>query len=356
MKPLDDREFQARLDAISNGPWSVRAQEAKKRLSPLGFSVSGIVKRSQVNLDDVELGPRGRKQVDSLARILKWHGDGRIPTRTERRIRDSVDDALTQFQMIELAIETGYLPADQVSSHIREDFIALLWSSPARKFVNEYEYSSIESLAHRLNIEGFGKQPPRPIDPSGSVYFATFLATHRAIERDTDCEAWLWFLDDYVVRANEQNDFLRFLRSGNPARSIRRQQLIRGARNFSVMLADFLTLLPERLKGRFAAFYAYWLAKTYGYRKVNRRYTRNVDAWGESGDDNWANALLAWYSQDFKKVSAESGNEAEIQLFIYSMSILEDAWSRVRSGRIVAESDNLASIELARRSDEGMRS
>lgn len=329
--PLSPDEVAARLDSIQSGPWMERAAMAISKLSAPVIKFKDRMGSGHLDLDTLAIVANDPTLVKELESTFKWHGEGQIPTHAQREVRDSFDNALTHLQMIELAIETGYLPADQIAHVIRPQFLSLLWPKPAQKFVRIYDYTSVENLAIRLDILalGFRQLKPPPVDASGAVSFASFLATHRAIESNPAIDTWLAFLDDYVIRRGEQNNFYDFLESGALADSKRRLQLLLGAREFAVMLADFLSTLPEHMQARFGSFYAYWLAKLFGYELTDGRYARSAE-WGK-GEASWASALITWY-----RLRAE--NEEEAALMERSLDVLATAWEHVRGSQPVLDS------------------
>jgi hypothetical protein len=329
---LDQVELQARIEAIQSGPWMERAELARRKLSSPGVRFFTMHGTSPMNLGSLHIDPRTAELVKELDTTFKWHGEGRIPTHAERRIRDSFDDALTYLQMIELAIETGYLPADFVAEDMRGEMIRLFWSEPARRFVRIYDYISVEELAMRVELGGFQRRSPRAIDPRGALHFATFLATHRAIEGDANCEKWLEFLDDYVIRRGEQVDFYEFLESGEAARSKRRITLLLGARTFAVMLADFFSTLPIPLQARFGAFYSYWLAKLFAYERRDGGYVRSSAP--ANGRDCWSNALVNWYRKRTEREGGDDADTDEMALVERSLKVLESTWELVRHSNL----------------------
>lgn len=327
MNALSAEELSARLDSIQTGPWMAGSAKARKKLNVADIQFVDVGSAGILDLDSLAKGQRASSLIKELRMTFKWHGKGRIPTHAERLVRDSFDDALTYLQMIELAIETGYLPAEQVADLVRPQFVSLLWAEPARQFVHIYDYTSVETLATRLHVRGFPNQTPPAVDPSGAVFFASFLATHRAIESDTAIDTWLAFLDDHVIREDEQNDFYDFLESGDAARSKRRLQLLFGARELAVMLADFLSTLPEQMQARFGGFYAYWLAKLFGFELRDGRYVRS-EIWGR-GTASWAVALKDWYRERAnREKDAVLKNEAD--LVERSLTVLASTWNLVR--------------------------
>lgn len=330
MNLLSADEFHARLGAIQDGPWTERSKLARKKLAAPGMNLDSLLASLPIDLNSIPLSGSAIKLEKQLEVPLEWHGSGRIPTPTAQELRDSLDDALTQLQMYELAIELGYLPQEQVARVVTNDLVSLLWSRPARRFVRDYDYTAVETLAERMHVKGMHERRPFNIDPSGAVYFASFLTTCRTIELDLPCETWLRFLDDYVIRRGEQNEFYEFLLAGEQADSKRRQMLVLGARNFALMLADFLTAIPEHLQDRFGAFYSYWLAKLFGYELRGNRYVRNTELWGRNEKDSWANAVATWF--EARKVASgdDSDESFEGDLVSGSLSTLNTVWKRMR--------------------------
>ena len=181
-----------------------------------------------------------------------------------------------------------------------------------------------------------------PIDPTGAVHFAAFLATHRAVESDDSISTWLAFLDDYVASADEQNDFRESLKSSRPATTRRRQTLIAGAYRFVSMLADFLDPIPEGLKSRFATFYQYWIARMYGYVRGKYGFERNVTAWAEG--ESWGDKTLQqWFDtraaltvraevlENGREVDSKTEEELARKVFSDAILVLDAVWKEIRS-------------------------
>jgi len=287
-----------------------------------------FIRQPNPDLREIPLDTRALIKISALQKTLQWHGTGDGPTRAQQAIRDSFDDALTYFQLIELAIETGYVPEEQIDGSTREALASLCWSEPARRFIHQYEYSTVEALAARLQLGGFANRPLREIDRSGAVHFATFLATHRALERNAACNAWLGLLDDYIFEPNEQNNFYDFLESGQRVKTIRWETLLAGAHTFSVMLADFLDPLPEQLKNRFAGFYQYWLSRMYGFRRGRSGFVRNIEKWGQS--DSWVRALRSWFKRRAEGEPKESEEFIASESFAEAIGVITPIWESVR--------------------------
>jgi hypothetical protein len=298
MTTLDPEEIQARLDAIREGPWTQRATDARKQIAAPTYAISQRQVASLSDLTQFRTNPALERRIRRLEVMLRPHSPEHIPTQRDQQIRDSFDNALDQLELMDLAIETGYLPEEAALPVARSELVSFLWSYPAREFVDHYEYAGIESLAQRAGLRGLRPAPNRPVDPTGAPHFAAFLATHRTIEEHGPTQTWLRFLDDYVIRRNEQVDFYEFLNSGESANSRRRLTLVTGAYHFAVTLSDFLTSVPESLRPRFARFYLYWLAKLFGYRRAETgaAYLHDSSVWGASAQECWAQGIEEWYS------------------------------------------------------------
>jgi hypothetical protein len=328
MTSLNQSELQARLEAIRLGPWIQRAELAQRELAfPGDLSTIAVGPGLPLNLGKLAVGRKALAREKRLAATLKWHGRAEGPSRREQQVRDSFDDALAYLELLELAIETNYLPQEQVAEDAQRYFLSILWSEPAQKFVRMYDYTAVETLAARLRIHGLSARPVPEVDSRGAAHFASFIATHVEIETVPDCQKWLGFMDDYVAEEDEQDDFYEFLRSGALPPSQRYETFINGASNFVVMLADFLEPLPTDLTARFGAFYSYWLAKMFGFELSRRGYVRNRELW-EAGD-SWARALIVWYRHQAAQDNESWGNVAE--LMDASLRKLREVWDQVRA-------------------------
>jgi hypothetical protein len=320
VRQLPADELAARLEALTNGPWFERGQRARQELAAREIDWHGIRVKKIFDFGTLNLSPVDLKLSKKLERILRPHWI-EIPSERAQEVRASLDDALTYLQLIELAVETGYLDTETIRTLAREQMASLLWSKAARRFVRDYDYVSIEHLAARVDLGGMSGAHAPGIDYSGELYFAAFLATERAIESDPAIDQWLDFLDDYVVRADEQGEFHDFLSSGKPAKSERRAALTLGAQQYVRMLADFLAMLPDDLQPRFGSFHAYWLAKLFGYERRSSGYVRNTRIWGKR-DDCWAKAMSGW-------LAAQPDAKVECGIYDRSVATLQETWHRL---------------------------
>src|SRR6185369_15849558 len=276
MNPLDKAELSARVEAISQGPWRRKGRHALKEIAPSPAYLKLIPPTGALDLSAIPLSKHERELGATLRRTLRWHGTEGISSKIEIKLRDSFDDALTYAQLLELAVQSGYLPEDQLPvSEARPYLASLIWSEPARKYLKMYGYDSVEYLADRLNLKGIASQEPPTPNPRGEVLFSAFLATHKQIEDDKEADTWLGFLDDYIVVSGEQDDFYDFLEKGEEGPSKRFATLLSAAYITTISLGDFFRLCPGEVKGTYGFFYAYWLAKMHGYTSGPAGYVRD---------------------------------------------------------------------------------
>jgi hypothetical protein len=258
MTDLSKQELDARLAGIREGPWSKGVDKARKKLAPVGGVPLAWGDAPQIVLEEFVLSTPNKRKSLQLEKILRPHYKGqRIKDKKEIETRDALDDALTIPQLYELAVQTGYLPEHSVRGAARSFLTDLLWSAPARRFVEAYDYVAIPMLAARVGISGFvSTNPPEP-NPTAALRFAGFLAHLRAFYSDDQIEAWLAFLDDYVVEHNEQEFVWRFLRRHREPPPARTQMLMNGCQRFVTSLATVFHILSEDEIGRYGLMHAY---------------------------------------------------------------------------------------------------
>jgi hypothetical protein len=327
LSSLPEEEVRQRLAAITEGPWADGLVEARRRLAPRGPlrtpTGAGAIALDRISLSDVD-----RRKSRQLTTVLRAHFDDPITDQEEQDTRDALDEALTVPQLYELAVQTGYLPAEEVKRPARKIFKDLLWSAPARGFVAAYDYVAVPMLAVRVGVSGLGTvQPPEP-DPNSALRFAGFLAHLRAFCADERIQTWISFLDDYIQEKNEQDRFWRYLNGDRETGPARSAQLLGGCQLFVASLAGAFHVLDEGELGRFGLIHAYWLQKFFGYKLSDRGYVKDVAVWGPS--DSWARTIAA----SPKLVPPEA--DAKIarllrQKFVEQVGLLERVFAAVRT-------------------------
>jgi hypothetical protein len=288
MTEMPEQELDARLAGIRKGPWSKGVDKALKKLAPIGGVPLAWRDAPQIVFEEFVLSTPNKRKSAQLERILRPHYKGQsIKDEKEIETRDAFDDALTIPQLYELAVQTGYLPEQSVRSFARSFLADLLWSAPARRFVEAYDYIAIPMLAARVGISGFvSTHPPEP-NPNAALRFAGFLAHLRAFSSDEQIEVWLAFLDDFVVEQNEQELVWQFLRGRRKTPPVRTQALVTGCQRFVTSLATAFHILSDDEMGRYGLMHAYWLQKFFGHKRNARgEFVKNIGLWGEK--DSWA--------------------------------------------------------------------
>lgn len=269
---MSEEEIERRLEGLRAGPWYANASHALVVLRPPAWV-------KQLGTGQLPAHPLGflREQdfqwLQELQVTFQPHWlVGKIKDREMIRRRDSLDEALEYLQLLELAIESGYLPEERVLPVALEFAKGFLWSEAAWEFVRSYQYYSVQFLMARLGF-GDGVQPPPP-DPSGELAFAGFLSAHEGFRSNPAIDGWLAFMDDYVLHEGEQLEFMQFLSAGlvwhrtklqkPSSRTLRFHRLLAGLVDFVQELPRALAPLEDELLPRFGMFYSYWLAKFFG--------------------------------------------------------------------------------------------
>jgi len=264
-------EIKQRIKFLQNGPWAKKSSAARSVIAN-----------------------RATKQK-RLEKLLKPHWKGGGATEKDTFIRDSFDEALTQFQLYELAIESGYIAVDDIHETAKDELTQWLCSPWAQKYIRDYDYLAVAFLAKRLDVDiDFDCTPPA-VRESSQVRFATFLSQHRAWYEDAALDGWIGFLDDYGVLDLEDTDYVSdkdifydFIRSKTGAfvEELALWKFAIGAERFVINLSDLYAHLSKEEKPLYGSFYAYWLARYFGYDLDDKGYKRD----DEQAD--WSKELL----------------------------------------------------------------
>lgn len=326
----DEHELLQRLAAIARGPWAEGMGEARRRLATRSRLRVVPAATAPIALDKIELSTPDRRKSALLRTVLRPHFEDRkgITDPKEIETRDALDQALTVPQLYELAVQTGYLPAELVREPAREILTELLWSPAARDFVAAYDYLSIPMLAARVGVSGFGEVRPPPPGEGGALRFAGFLAHLRAFHADEEIQAWTAFMDDYTEEPKEQERLRAYLRGKLKAGPARSGRLLNGGQLFVASLANAFDVLHEDELGRFGLIHAYWLQKFFGYELAARGYVKDVARWGR--EDSWARTLAASRVLVPPTVTEKIGRLLRRQ-FERQVKLLEKTFDAVRS-------------------------
>jgi hypothetical protein len=327
LSSLPEEEVRQRLAAITEGPWADGLVEARRRLAPRG-PLRAPTGAGAIALDRISLSDIDRRKSRQLATVLRAHFNDPITDEEEQDTRDALDEALTVPQLYELAVQTGYLPAEEVRRPARRILKDLLWSAPARGFVATYDYVAVPMLAARVGVSGLGPVQPPQTDPNSALRFAGFLAHLRAFHADQGIQTWTGFLDDYIQEKNEQDKLWRYLRGERQTGPARSAQLLGGCQLFVASLAGAFHVLDDDELGRFGLIHAYWLQKFFGYKLDDRGYVKNVALWGAS--DSWAHTVAASPRLVPPEADARIARLLR-QKFVEQVGLLERVFAAVRA-------------------------
>jgi hypothetical protein len=254
----EQREAEARLGEIVTGPWAAESKIAWNYLQP----------------------QRNKPGKDELAEVLRPHWRKPITEAREIEIRDSLDQALLELQILELAASTGYLPLKHMERTVRERFDALLWSEAAQEFVRNYRYYGVIVLAHRFGLEF---RMPRglqvtPVDESQALRFASFLFVVRETYETQAIRQWQDRLDDYFYRNERSPDFGEYLKHGDARApsddTLKRifQERAFGMAQFIERYGDFFKTVSPNEWPRYGLVPLYWLEKLFGYERSEEAF------------------------------------------------------------------------------------
>lgn len=326
-----DHEFARRLADLKKGPWVEDGSLAAELLTPPKELSALAYARVPIDLEALPLGETRslRSRNAELRVVLRPHWSEAITEPDQVRIRDSFDAALTHLQILELAVETGYLREDDVQEEARTGLLSLLWSPAARRFVNDYDYIAVDFLAARFGVAGLRDvRPPSP-DPTAAIRFAGFLSQETTLSQDTYVDEWLAFLDDYVEEEGEQDAFYEYLELGVDDPQLERfQRLAVGAQRFVVYLADLFGTLTSSERPRFGLFYQYWLARMFAYELIDGVYVRDTAIW--DGGDSWIDVIRR--SPILRADAPDVGGGLEIKSpWDRDLAIVSTAWEETKA-------------------------
>ena len=320
---MSESELKARIDFLKHGRWSERGQLAWEVIGKRPAAGS----RSEV------------KSQRELKTLLRAHWKDAI-YESEGKIRDSFDEALTLYQLYELAIETGYLPLDEVRQSIHGELSQLLWSEGARRYLKYYSYTSVAFLAKRVGVDlGFKEITVPRVRNQTEGRFASFLSQHVLWYSDDILDGWLGFLDDYLV-IGDLNDadkeiFESFLNSSTKKfeEEAALWDFVAGADRLITRLAEVADMLSDDDKPYYGMFYAYWMAKMYGYDLGDDGFLRDKE------QIDWSEQLvrskrirhqLNRASEELKKNKSNEVPENLLDLFVAKDKIVRNFWDVTR--------------------------
>ncbi|BFU93340.1 MAG: hypothetical protein NTNFB02_00620 [Nitrospira sp.] len=288
MTTVTGEELRQRLQGIAQGPWSKGVHDAHRMLAPTAQLRGRLYRSPTIKLNKLELTDFDTKKNADFMTIFRPHFLDRngVTDPAEIEAREILDNALILPELYELAVQTGYLPVEQVKEPAREILGDLLWSEAVRGFVQSYDYIAVQMLATRVGMTGFGViHPPAP-KKDAALRFAGFLAHLRAFYADDQIFTWTHFMDDYIEEPEEQEKLCSYLRGESNTAPKRFGELLAGCQFFSASLASAFHVLDQEELGRFGLIHAYWLQKFFGYKMDKEGYVKDVRVWGST--DSWA--------------------------------------------------------------------
>jgi hypothetical protein len=272
---MDEEEVSRRLQQLSYGPWFVEGQLARDYLVSKISSKRRSAKRAfqklladaeehekSIRFEKLDSMMSGTKIDKGLVDIFRDHRGRPVTASRELNLRDSLDEALSYIQLLEIAVESAYVPLESVLTTGRAYLVRLLWARGSRQFVNTYNYTLVMFFASRVGVDlGLPVVHPPGINPRAELRFAAFLSYLTDLYQNDKVTEWLRFLDDYVVDKGEKSRLRSFLRSGEKEADGRNSALVAGALSFCECSYCFFGTLPKQDRSSYALFLQYWLRK-----------------------------------------------------------------------------------------------
>lgn len=262
-------EFGSRMEDLRRGPWMAQSE---------------LARRSMLTLSEKDRATYLRPH---------WVGPEGITKSEEIDFRESLDRVLEYLQLIELGIETGYVPPEVARPEVMHEISPLVSSRAIRQYLYDYDFLPIRFLASRFNIDlGWPALEPPNINPHAEVRFATFLSLHSSWTTDRAVVRFTMLMDSYrfarVINAKYFKAYLSRNASSvnsdlNPEISETQQRLLdelcAGCGRFVQILGDLFTQLRAEEQPLFGSFYAYWLAHFFGFILSERGYRKALPGW-----------------------------------------------------------------------------
>ncbi|MGC3976085.1 MAG: hypothetical protein QM771_17120 [Nitrospira sp.] len=322
MSVVEELEGQARYVSLGKGPWWKKGALARAELKPPP-QIRALLNQSEaIDLHSLanafaKLNPADDKKFQQM---LRCHAGTKVTDPHEIAVRDSLDYALAHLMLLELAVETGYLPLELIRDDARRELASLLWSSGAQQFICYYDYVTIEYLGRRVDIAGIRDVAPPPINPEASTRFAIFLAQFTDWVKDKALRSWLSFLDDYVEYEGEQMAFRSYLLGEVTTRSERFSRLLYGVQRFLLNLCNLFCVLKPPERAIFGLFYSYWMAKFFGYELEEDGYRRTTQ-------QSWADIIRKHPDTLLPPTATDEARAAMRELLAQQMATIQEAWN-----------------------------
>lgn len=308
---INPAEQEIRLSNITDGPWKNSASLAKETIQPASSFATLVSRKDQILLADLSLQDSDRKKNDKLRTILRDHRKSPIVNAYEIDIRDSLDEAMTYFQLAELALRAGYIELnDDVRKLLRLELLHYIWSPAVREYLRTYGYFSIGRLSDLLGLKHEYPSLELPPTDDESIGYAGFLATVLDLYSDQAIDFWLGILDDYdQPGANTASELLSILEEAskhefnhsllNPRASL----ALAGMSRFFDVLSELFGGATQIDCMAYGTFFYYWLAKSIGVDRsgiVETSGTRWLQVYRSANKKNLKPDAFAYLDQKLK--------------------------------------------------------
>jgi hypothetical protein len=246
-----DDEFKFRLSDIDEGPWAVSAQPAIRWLAG-----SDLTTGTRRLADWVGLNRNINLEDEAVLVLTPSEAETDTGDSARRRhLRESFRFGLSYLLLLELAVESGYLPFATVEHHASEKARILLSTTAARRIASEPGYLPVRYLAARLKLEPFREAHSEFALPNGVVPFALLLDHYRTWLQDVTIGAWFRHVLNRSPGIEERlaADLAAGFSNRSASASIRR--VAAGAERSVWMLADLFDVIDEALLRMFGFVY-----------------------------------------------------------------------------------------------------
>lgn len=230
-------EHQYRIRDLRMGPWLSQAQLAITALPAIA--------------------------EEARAKSLVPHWEKTISRQSDIDLRESLDQWLEYLQLLELAVQSGYLPLASVRREARPHLTALSGSPAVSRYLVAYDFVGVRLLASRFAV-AFPGLPPLaapPPAPLSEVRFATVLSSHAVFTADDSIEVFTRLLDDYYFDDFGVANFRAYLKAGKSAFQKLPEGLADGCLRFTIGLGETFSQLECEERRFYGTLYAYWLGK-----------------------------------------------------------------------------------------------
>lgn len=266
MTTMPEEELHQRLAALEHGPWT-----------------NGLS------------GNNSRRGSDTTFLSSHFESVAERSNRWIANIRNEFNHNSIFPQLCELAIQTGYVPADEGRKLKRGSRTNLLGVSNNQDVFHPQDYFPLP-----VSADGAGISWRSIVQSSthNALRFAGFLAHIRSFYEDEQIKSWTKFLNKSVhlnksVQEEERYRLLKYLLVGRPINaSSRTIRLLVGCQVFVTSLANVFFILDDDELGRFGLIHEYWLQRFFEDENVSKSVLLEKNHPGISGK-SWAQIVTS---------------------------------------------------------------